>query len=278
MTRATHAIVFFTTSKTSDIVPLTAVSGNPIVNRRAKVRWNKKTYNAKIVHIASKALCEQKIKDVTENGTLTDNFFTVAESSVILDDLNCAATSPDPVAEVVHQMKAGMDELLEQMMMMRRNTTGALREFEIKMQGSFTRLERRIISLESSVEEIRLREEPTSAEDGIDYCLMSRERVEALLALKYGRLTKFALALEQELYEGDNSEMLLNVEDRKVTVRRVTFIREVVFKYFNVSQSSKKSVWQTVKNALNGRARTLRLRTTSISPTRQLPLSSSLDR
>ncbi|KAK6061622.1 hypothetical protein COOONC_00713 [Cooperia oncophora] len=297
MTKPTHAIVFFTSSKTADIVALAAISGSHVVNTTSKVRWNKKVYKAKvcadselsscvlsmslnipfkIVHIGTRAQCEEKIKDVNEEGTLMESFFTVGASSVTGQDEDIAETvNADPVLEALHHVQRGMSEMLEQMMLMRRTTAGALREFEMRVQGSFSRLERRITDLESSVDELKLKQGSTSTEDGIDFSLLSRERVETLLSLKCGRLTKFALALEQELYEHDPSELLLNVEDRKLTARRVNFIREVVFKYFNVSESAKKSVWQTVKNALDGRVRTSRARKSNVQSADHRGLSPS---
>uniref|UniRef100_A0A1I7XLM8 Nucleoid-associated protein NdpA n=1 Tax=Heterorhabditis bacteriophora TaxID=37862 RepID=A0A1I7XLM8_HETBA len=39
---------------------------------------------------------------------------------------------------------------------------------------------------------------------------------------------KFALALEKELYSNDRSEYNLNIDDRKVTMDKETFIQEVL--------------------------------------------------
>ncbi|KAK6052059.1 hypothetical protein COOONC_10436 [Cooperia oncophora] len=43
----------------------------------------------------------------------------------------------NPVLEALDRMKAGMDEMLEQMMLMRRSTAGALRELEDEFSSSY---------------------------------------------------------------------------------------------------------------------------------------------
>ncbi|KAK5986331.1 hypothetical protein GCK32_015369, partial [Trichostrongylus colubriformis] len=106
----------------------------------------------------------------------------------------------DPVIGAANKVKSGLNEIVEQVMMMRRSTAGALRGLEMKVQRSFAHVEMRLNDLEASIEEVKGKENG-GVEDGIDFSLSSRERVENLLSLKCGRLTKFALALEQELYE-----------------------------------------------------------------------------
>lgn len=56
---------------------------------------------------------------------------------------------------------------------------------------------------------------------------MSEGRVEALLALTCGNMTKFALALEKDLYEDDTTELTLPVHQRRLSSNKVNFIREV---------------------------------------------------
>ncbi|KAK5968851.1 hypothetical protein GCK32_014757 [Trichostrongylus colubriformis] len=202
MPKPTHAIVFFNSSKTADIVELSAVSGDCAVNTTTKVRWNKKFYTARIIFIGTKIECEGKIKDVTEDGTILERFFTVGESATFVQERSADDVETDSIAEALYKMKAGM-----------RSLTGALREFEMKLQGSLSRMDRRMSSMEIALKCNRL----------------PRERMEALLTLKLRHMTKFALASEQELYEEDPSELHPKVEDRKCTASRVNFIREVVF-------------------------------------------------
>ncbi|VDO87053.1 unnamed protein product [Haemonchus placei] len=125
----THAIVFFTSSKTAAIVALSAINGGHRVNATVKVRWNKKIYLAKIVHISSKDECEKKIGDVTGDGKLVERFFTIGESSVTPQDgINTGKESNNGTTETMEQIKAGMFELMEQMMQMKRFMAGGFHD------------------------------------------------------------------------------------------------------------------------------------------------------
>ncbi|VDO44280.1 unnamed protein product [Haemonchus placei] len=74
------------------------------------------------------------------------------------------------------------------------------------------------------------------------------------------RIDEFALALEQELFKDDQSEIDKNVEERKFLAKIIDFTRKVIFKYSNDSKVSEPSVWQTVKNVVNANVRTRRAR------------------
>ncbi|VDO56659.1 unnamed protein product [Haemonchus placei] len=117
------------------------------------------------------------------------------------------------------------------------------------------RQERRIIALQASVQEIKEQLRCRSAEDGIGYSIVPQDRIEALLSLRRWSLAKFAQALEQELFADNPLELLKDMEEKKNAAEKIDFMQKVVFEYFNVSKSSETSVWQTVENALNARAR-----------------------
>ncbi|KAL6723949.1 hypothetical protein Aduo_018891 [Ancylostoma duodenale] len=183
-------------------------------------------------------------KDVTDEGDLRENFFLAGDSGTP----QYAHTSGDndqPDSTTNNLMK----ELLAQVVQLNKTTATMLRDQRITMETSLARLERRLCRVEGLLKE-KNRE--------LNFKNVSQERVESLLALKCGKLSKFALALEKEVFADDTSELHLKIEDRKNAAGRINFIREVIFKYFNVSTDSEDSVWQTVKNALNGKARAQR--------------------
>uniref|UniRef100_A0A7I4YM46 BEN domain-containing protein n=1 Tax=Haemonchus contortus TaxID=6289 RepID=A0A7I4YM46_HAECO len=197
--------------RAADIVPLPAINGGHTVNATVKVRWNKKIYTAKIVHISSKDQCEKKIGDVIGDGKLVERFFTVGG---------------------FHDIGKRIDEV----------------------NHRINRLDLRVASLEAQGN--KEKERCTLTEDSIDYSLVPQDRVETLLSLKHRSMTKFALAIEQELFKDDQPELAKNVEERKVSAKKIDCMRKVVFKHFTVSNVSEPSVWQTVKNAINAKTRT----------------------
>ncbi|KIH46807.1 hypothetical protein ANCDUO_23136 [Ancylostoma duodenale] len=222
---SSHVVVFFLCAKNADIVSVSAVAGHI-----TKDRWQGRAYRAKIMFLGTKPACEAAIKNVTEEGDLRESFFLVGDSGTPLDaHTNGDKDQPDSTTSNL------LKELLAQVAQLSKTTATMLRDHRITTETSLARLERRLCRGE------------------LNFKYVSRERVESLLAPKCGKLNKFALALEKEVFADDTSEFRLKIEDRKNAAGRINFIREVIFKYFNVSTDSEESVWQTVKNALNGR-------------------------
>ncbi|VDO82582.1 unnamed protein product [Heligmosomoides polygyrus] len=217
-----HAIVFFPDTKTADAISVSSVSGKATVGQISKVRWSSKTYNAKVIYLGTKSSCEGNIEHVTDNGALNERFFTVADSATS----QCAEPQGDSFsfADVGRQLKAAVDELQEQVKLTRTTTTAAIHELEIKMHDSIMRLDRRLMRIEASIDELKMKA-PDGSEGAIDFTILCRERVEALLAHKCGNMSKFAFALEKEVYK-ENPEILLNIEQRRRTTREMNFIRE----------------------------------------------------
>ncbi|KAK6059632.1 hypothetical protein COOONC_02739 [Cooperia oncophora] len=247
MATGTHAIVYFSSSRT-DIVDVSSILGSFVINHTAKIRWGRKIYKGKVgiiygccetlnqitnffevLYVSSKDECEERINDVTEDGTLVGSFFSVGESTVSMPPTTSHGDVAHPVLREVKNVQSCLSEILEQTMHMKRTTGASIRQLELRMQASFSHLERKMNSVEESLEELKRKRKADSDED--------------------------------ELYTDDAYEQRLNVEQRKCSAKKVEFIREVIFKYFNVSHRSRKSVWQDVKNALNGRVRTARHRT-----------------
>ncbi|VDM74920.1 unnamed protein product [Strongylus vulgaris] len=121
---------------------------------------------------------------------------------------------------------AGMKEILAQLKHMKKENPLIFRELRSSFNIAMMKLDRRVTNI---------------------------ERVESLLALKCGKLGKFALALEKDVFAGEESELLLNVEGRRSSGDKINFVRSVIFKYFVVSVHSEQSVWQTANNALTER-------------------------
>ncbi|KHJ84367.1 hypothetical protein OESDEN_15920 [Oesophagostomum dentatum] len=243
-----HVVVFFPGPKNTDIVTASCVAGEIDVGTITKVRWQGRAYRAKIVFAGSKNACEAAIKNVTEEGDMNDTFFLAGDSATVLD-ANVDNNQRQDYAET----KAAIQEVLTQLGLLSRNTTAMLREHRIAVEAKLIRLETRLCKIEGMLEE-----KNTTPSGEINFKYVSRERFESLLALKCGKMRKFALALEKDVFGDDSSELSLKIEDRKNSGEKINFMREVIFKYFNVSSDSEDSVWQTVKNALNGRARTVR--------------------
>ncbi|VDO36936.1 unnamed protein product [Haemonchus placei] len=106
--------------RAADIVPLLAINGGHSVNATVKVRWNKKIYTAKIVHISTKDQWEKEIGDVTGDGKLVEIFFTVGESSFNPQDgIDTGTESNNGATDTMEQIKAGVFELVEQMTQMK---------------------------------------------------------------------------------------------------------------------------------------------------------------
>uniref|UniRef100_A0A7I4Z5D1 PKcGMP_CC domain-containing protein n=1 Tax=Haemonchus contortus TaxID=6289 RepID=A0A7I4Z5D1_HAECO len=238
-----HAIVFFTSSKTADIVSLSAITGARTINSTVKVRWNRKSYTAKIVLIATKSRCEEKIADVGEDGKLVERFFTVGESTTISESDVLSQRGDEILArENSDRTNADNRELVEQIRLMRLATVGAFRDLDKRMDRMEYRQERQIAALQAEIRELKEQLSCRSAEGEIDNSIFPQDRLEAILSLKHGSLTKFALAVEQEMFEDNPTELLKNVEDRIYSAKKIDYLRKAVFKYFTVSKSSEKSV------------------------------------
>ncbi|EYB94513.1 hypothetical protein Y032_0170g239 [Ancylostoma ceylanicum] len=142
-------------------------------------------------------------------------------------------------------------------------------ERSISREGIQTRavivtLDKRIEKPQQSHEQLRALLPVTTAKRwflqvGPNYEFLPRERVETLVSLKHNNINKFALALEKEVYKEDPADLLLLVDERKHSWKKVEFIRECVFTYFNISPELEASVWTAVKNTLNGKSRKARL-------------------
>ncbi|VDP09797.1 unnamed protein product [Heligmosomoides polygyrus] len=72
------ALVFFSHSCTSDVVPLSAVPHGCVVGDVTKVRWESRSYKAKIIFIGRKEICELKSSSVTADGELLEDVFDVS--------------------------------------------------------------------------------------------------------------------------------------------------------------------------------------------------------
>ncbi|VDO42064.1 unnamed protein product [Haemonchus placei] len=109
-----------------------------------------------MVLIASRKRCEEKITDVGEDGKLVERFFATMESSTIPETTFFYGKKRRIVArEAFNRVVADSRDLVERMMLMRLATSGATRDLEKKVDRMEYRLERRIISPEASVQDIK---------------------------------------------------------------------------------------------------------------------------
>ncbi|KAL6744106.1 hypothetical protein Aduo_017075 [Ancylostoma duodenale] len=76
----TFALVYFRSSRTSAVIPSSAVRGDIVVNNITRVKWEGKWYTAKILFIGSRILYEAKLDDVTIEGELIEDDFELADA------------------------------------------------------------------------------------------------------------------------------------------------------------------------------------------------------
>ncbi|KAK5971542.1 hypothetical protein GCK32_021823, partial [Trichostrongylus colubriformis] len=120
------------------IVELSAASCDCAVNTTAKAHWNKKFHNTKIISIGTKIKYKRKIKDVTEDGTTLQRFITVGEKATSVPGKSADEADTDSIAEALHEMDAGMDELVEQMAPTKKSLPEASREFEVSCKDRYS--------------------------------------------------------------------------------------------------------------------------------------------
>ncbi|VDO06631.1 unnamed protein product [Haemonchus placei] len=189
------------------------------------------------------SLCEEKTTDVGEDGKLVETFFTVGESTAIPESDVLSERGDEIVArENSNRTNADNCELVEQIRLMRLATVGAFRDLEKKMDRMEHRHERRVIALQAEIRELKEQLSCRSTESGLDFSIFSQDRLEALLSLKHGSITKFALAVEQELFEDNPLELLKNVEDRIYSAKRNRLLAkgDIFYSYINEGIMGKK--------------------------------------
>ncbi|KAK5967600.1 hypothetical protein GCK32_005967, partial [Trichostrongylus colubriformis] len=94
--------------------------------------------------------------------------------------------------------------------------------------------------------------------DPINYIYVSAAEVADLREAKGSNRNQFALALEKMAYRDDPRELQTIVDERIHSKDRVRFIKQCVFKYYEVPEHLQDSVWKSIKEALNSRVRRLR--------------------
>ncbi|KAL6743666.1 hypothetical protein Aduo_016683 [Ancylostoma duodenale] len=78
------ALVFYTQSRTKDVVPTSTIPNEAHCGDVTRVRCNWRSYNAKVLHIGAEELCELKAGSVTSNGNLVEDEFDI--TSPLEDD------------------------------------------------------------------------------------------------------------------------------------------------------------------------------------------------
>ncbi|PIO57413.1 hypothetical protein TELCIR_21178 [Teladorsagia circumcincta] len=82
-----------------------------------------------------------------------------------------------------------------------------------------------------------------------------REKVNALVVLCEQDLEKFVLLLEDEVFKNNRPYMNQLVDSRLYSQEHVNFIRECVFKHYEVPECLREFMWQALKECLNKRVR-----------------------
>ncbi|VDL66365.1 unnamed protein product [Nippostrongylus brasiliensis] len=193
---AEFACVFFTRTRTADVVHTKDVYGKPEIGHILKVRWNGRTYAAKVMCVGSRKYCESQVPHILTDGSLVTPSFEV-----------CERNQPLLKALFAEQEKK-------------------LEELSSRLISLFRR---DISEMKDNIEEL-LRRVPTqvgSEEDALSFAYVARDRMEALRRLCGGNMNRFALHLEKEVYMDDPEELALNIGKRVKSAKRVDFIRAV---------------------------------------------------
>ncbi|VDK46239.1 unnamed protein product [Cylicostephanus goldi] len=247
------AAVYFTRTKTSDVVPMTDVIGEPLVGRLTKAKWYGKTYMAKIMCIGDRETCENKLPLITEEGEVQNPAFSRCTGTTLENNSLVASTERQMLERLtssVGEINAKLDRIESEMgtralqleaVQQRQRLLGVGVETRTNSQEILKRTPRRIDS-----------------EGELAYDYASRPFLEGLRKLAGGNVNKFALDLEKEVYASNTTELTLPVEKRVTTATRVSFIKECIYKYYMVPVETRQSVWKAAKAALDSRVRRLR--------------------
>ncbi|EYC19922.1 hypothetical protein Y032_0023g782 [Ancylostoma ceylanicum] len=266
------AIAYFAKTKSADVVSVNDVDGSPVVGKTFKVRWNGRNYQAKILVIGTREFCEAEIGNVTAEGELEQPPFTVCEGTGIESSRSPSPLSTTSVGTAsvdtafTQKVCKLLDELIARVGQIERRM--ATKELQLEQQVDSQRLTGGVNELRVIGREL-LKRIPQSVNRGdeIQYTYASKEFVEALRSHRVGNISQFALDLEKEVYKGDTTDLFLQVEKRMGSVEKVDFIKQCIYKYYQVEVESRASVWRSAKTALNARARRLRRNPATEAPT-----------
>ncbi|KHJ88493.1 hypothetical protein OESDEN_11711 [Oesophagostomum dentatum] len=127
-------------------------------------------------------------------------------------------------------------------------------QYEFEVKGKLQALAAEIGEVKTMLGEVLKRIPPPQQSGEIEFNFVRQEEVDRIRKQKGSNKNLFALALEQKVYADLQSDLLLPVDERTST-DRVQFIKDCVFKYYQVPQNHQLDVWRSVRESLNSRTR-----------------------
>ncbi|WKY05424.1 hypothetical protein Q1695_005994 [Nippostrongylus brasiliensis] len=239
-------IAFFRHSSTADVVPASAVNGEVRRGVTTKVRWGGRAYIAKILHVGPRELCESKVGLVTaELGELTDEPFDIVPFEDSVTNEHTAVRPETPTA--------AEGESVLQLRTIQENLATAVERLDKSLKND-KKEELRAERIEKMLAEV-LNRLPAPSQGQIDFRFASAGTV-ANLRKANEKSMKFVRLLDDEVFRDRKHEKQLKVDERSVD--RINFIKECLFKIYDVPVMHREDLWKRAKSTLNEKARRLR--------------------
>ncbi|KAK6017634.1 hypothetical protein OSTOST_16842 [Ostertagia ostertagi] len=180
-----------------------------------------------------------KMSSVSADGELVEDVFDFSLEPTVAEPLVEQGPTPREREFMTRQIRMEEDISLIKNILVQMNSGSS-------SQG--TKIER----VEQIGRELLRRNPPKQTQDNLEYVYASAKSVAQLRELKGQNKNLFVLALEKLVYSDDPAEMDLPVDDRILTKDRVIFIKQCLFKYYDVADDD---IWRRAKDALNSRVR-----------------------
>ncbi|WKY16821.1 hypothetical protein Q1695_001437 [Nippostrongylus brasiliensis] len=252
-------IAFFRHSSTADVVPASAVNGEVRRGVTTKVRWGGRAYIAKILYVGPRELCESKVGLVTADGELTDEPFDIVPFEDSVTNEHTAVRPETPTAaerESVLQLRTIQENLATAVELLNKSLKNDKKE------------ELRAERIEKMLAEV-LNRLPAPSQGCNILIISSRKNVSRPDRLRFAsagtvanlrkaneKSMKFVRLLDDKVFRDRKHEQQLKVDERSVD--RVNFIKECLFKFYDVPVVHREDLWKRAKSTLNEKARRLR--------------------
>nr|CDJ86134.1 unnamed protein product [Haemonchus contortus] len=241
-------IVFFPNTETSELAPIQSLPPSAETGNVAEVRWQGRSYKGKVLFIDSKELCEMKSSTASVDEKLVEGVYDV--SCAPEQDSSPCNEEPVPTARERELMLriARMEGSLVEMIT-------SMKAMQTEMNGMSTAQSLRMDKLEQMIRELLRRNPAEQALGTISYDYVCEKDVAKLRELKGHNRNLFVLELEKIVFGDEPAELEKFLDDRNRSKDRINFIKQCLFKYYDVPQGLRDDVWKKAKDALNSRVR-----------------------
>ncbi|VDL80382.1 unnamed protein product [Nippostrongylus brasiliensis] len=195
----------------------------------------------KILFAGPKELCELNVQRVTAEGELADGPFEIAASG----STSSAETPAGPSSEEKERMTRLIS--IEERVAHSTETVGRIHRLVANNEQRLIRLERMLTGIDQRL---------PAVQGDLEFRYATAESVASLRKTHMNPLN-FARHLETEVFKDCADELGQRLDERH-SRERVNFIRECVYKFYNVPAVLRDDMWRGVKAALNARARKVR--------------------